>query len=132
MTVQLTKITTRHLVEFDGLKFWMRPQTIRDRIAATRIIKEAELFDVDIAQLILVDVIVVLCIDAWEGIEIENEPAECNEHNKITFAEQFPHLAMKLRQEYDKVLVSAEKNLETMPDGSGMNNGQESVETASV
>ena len=131
MTVKLTKSTTRHFVEFDDLKFWMRPQTIKDRIEATRIIKEAELFEMDIAQIILVDLIVVLCIDSWENVELEDKPAECNLENKLLFVSQWPHLAQKLTREYNKVLVSAEGNLENMLDGSEMSNGQESAKTAS-
>jgi hypothetical protein len=130
MTVKLTKPTVRHLVEFDDLKFWMRPQSIRDRIEAARIIKESELFEMDLAQVILVDVIIVLCIDSWEGIEIEGQPAECNFENKITFAAQRPDVAIRLRLEYQKVLESAEGNLENLPDGSKMTNGQESAKTA--
>jgi hypothetical protein len=108
----------------------MRPQSIKDRIMAARIIKEAELFEMDLAQMILIDVIVVLCIDSWEGIEIEGQPAECTDDNKVTFAAQRPDLAIKLRLEYEKVLASAEKNLESLPDGSKMTNGQESAKTA--
>jgi len=129
MTIKLTKSTTRHLVVVDDLKFWMRPQSIKDRIEATRIIKEAELFEMDIAQIILVDLIVVLCIDSWEGVELEGQPAECNLENKLLFVSQWPHMAQRLTREYNKVLVSAEGNLENLLDGSEMNNGQESART---
>jgi len=129
MTIKLTKSTTRHLVVVDDLKFWMRPQSIKDRIEATRIIKEAELFEMDIAQIILVDLIVVLCIDSWEGVELEGQPAECNLENKLLFVSQWPHMAQRLTREYNKVLVSAEGNLENLLDGSEMNSGQESART---
>ena len=131
MKITLTSSAVRYTIEVDGLTFVLRPQVLADRVIAMEILEELE---VDASNLragavVVLDVMVALCIESWEGVEIDEKPAECSKENKLLLASQFPHIIAKVRNEYEAQLASAEKNLETTPDGSGTQDEQESVET---
>jgi hypothetical protein len=131
MSITLKSEANRYQVEFDGLKFEMRPQTIKDRLDAFRLIREWGITDLQTGSVALVELVAVFCIESWDGIGFEDgKPAECNDENKLRLVSQHGHVVQKLIKEYDLELVSAEKNLESLPGGTKTKKERASAKTA--
>lgn len=132
MKITLTSNAVRYTVEVEGLTFVLRPQMLADRVAAMGVLEE---LDIDASNLragalVVLDVMTALCIESWEGVEIDEKPAECSKENKLLLASQFPHIIAKVRNEYEAQLASAEGNSGSTPGGSGTSGGRKSAKTA--
>ena len=84
---------TERVIEIDGVKFTVRPETYQDVFKASdkaaKMSLDMGIEDNRYSGIIAMNLTIVDRIVSWEGVGVsENEPAPCTYENKLTFFAQ--------------------------------------------
>lgn len=115
------------VIDVDGIKFTIRPQEHNDMVRAFAIANAEEeslkkddpnfVMDEDTKKRIIGSFVMMERVTAWEGIEINGEPAPCTRQNKNRLFGQVFNLSRSIFEEINRIDGFELKNSEATQTG---------------